>query len=179
MQNSICQFNGFRAKSSVRQEWSEDRRPIPFQYTLKSCKSVWIPGRMLNPPGLSIMTGLHYDTKRPETERAEGSPPSQRRGYINQVRVLSQLGSSVTETEKTAEKRELIDEIALLLETLFMEPDMALSGWGSVGESNAEGIAAEEMSHPVEALRAMMEGRLDRLQELLNQVRSMERIRTG
>ena len=30
------------------------------------------------------------------------------------------------------------------------------------------------MSHPAEALRAMMEGRLDRLQELLNRVRSME-----
>lgn len=183
MQNSILaslMVSGAKSSGKAgmvrRQETGDSFSGIlaeKLQVRVDSGKNAYRPARAINHDRPA--TTIRKDLRQERGPEAESSFP-EGEGYIASGKsVKPELGSSVTETEKTAEKRELIDEIALLLETLFMEPDMALSGWGSVEESNAEGIAAEEMSHPVEALRAMMEGRLDRLQELLNQVRSMEK----
>lgn len=142
------------------------------QDRMGSGKNSYRPARVIShdKPG----TTIQKDLKQERGSEAERTFSEVKGGIAASKSAKPQSGSSVTETEKTTEKKEMIDEIALLLETLFMKPDMALSGWGSVEETNTEGIAAEDMSHPAEALRAMMEGRLDRLQELLNRVRSME-----
>jgi len=81
--------------------------------------------------------------------------------------------SQVPGTEKTDEerKRELISEILLLLETLFSETYDALIGQNS-SEGTDAGSSVSDLHQILRELPATLSGRLERLQELLDHIRT-------
>lgn len=83
--------------------------------------------------------------------------------------------SSLSEPEKTEkpEKKGAADELASLLQSLFVELNTLLSGLTGAEETATDGMAVQDAESPLEALQTMLGDALDKFQELLDQMRAI------
>ncbi|NLW01863.1 MAG: flagellar hook-length control protein FliK [Clostridiaceae bacterium] len=124
-------------------------------------------------PGTRVRKDPDRD-QSPDVSLKSAAPESRRDAGVKR-NITSEADMSAHEAEKTdeAKKKELINEIILLLETLFAENYEALLGQNSFGEAGEETAEASDLHQLIQALPAALDRRLDRLQELLDRIGSM------
>src|SRR5690606_7932251 len=91
----------------------------------------------------------------PDVSLKSAAPESRRDAGVKR-NITSEADMSAHEAEKTdeAKKKELINEIILLLETLFAENYEALLGQNSFGEAGEETAEASDLHQLIQALPA-------------------------
>ncbi|HOK43730.1 MAG TPA: flagellar hook-length control protein FliK [Thermoclostridium caenicola] len=122
-------------------------------------------------PGVKIKTPDNEQSPdvglKPDAARGKGNVDAKR-----DIRPKADTSAPETEKADGSEKEELINELILLLETLFTGMYATLSGDDSAEVTDAGALEGGEPNQLTAVLQSMLGSRLDRLQELLDRIRS-------
>lgn len=106
---------------------------------------------------------------------AEKPMPGDKAENVTEQRAASKASSAADEQDNSSkpEKKELTDELASLLESLLIDLDRLLTVWRSSGETTAVVPSMHKAGDPLEALQAIVSGRLEQLQALLERLQAI------